>query len=200
MFRATIPARQQGFTLLETAVITLMLTLVMGSMITAVFHSKVFSADYAQDLIIDQTGRRVLDRLAEELQAASPGTLAPLVLSDYVTFQKVTGFQSGAAVLGPVTTIDRQAVSEAEKSSKNKGVKKKLQPDGNVSTSYFSYDDGFLTLTEFGNPPVQIAGRVLALRFEPVLGGIKVSVDVGMVNREDLIVQKTFTQQVTFRN
>ncbi len=192
--------REDGFSLVEMAIVTVILTVVLGSMVTVVFHSDAFSEEYTQQLVIDQAGRRVMERLVEDLRVADPTTLAPPIISDYVEFQKVTGYVNGAQVLGPVITISRTAVAEAEKSPKNQGLKQMLEPDGSVSQNYVAYDEGFLTYTESGQEPLNVVGKVLALRFEPLVGSIKISVDIGLVNRDGYIVQKTFSEQVAYRN
>ena len=140
------------------------------------------------------------DGLDISIRVADPTTLAPPVISDYLAFQKVTGYVNGAQVLGPLITISRTAVAEAEKAPKNQGLKRLLNPDGSASQNYFPYDEGFLTYTESGKEPVNVAGKVLALRFEPLVGRIKISVDIGLVNRDGYIVQKTFSEQVAYRN
>ena len=94
----------------------------------------------------------------------------------------------------------RQAMAESEKAVKNQGLKRTLLPDGSVATNYVTYDEGYLTYTEGGNPPIKISGKVLALSFEPLVGGIKFSVDVGVVNRDGVIVQRTFSEQIAYRN
>lgn len=54
---------------------------------------------------LDGDARRALDRMAEELMAARPGTFTPLPLAPYgassITFQKAIGSGSGGAVFGP---------------------------------------------------------------------------------------------------
>ncbi len=200
MLRASVPGAEQGFSLIEMAIVTVVVTVTLGSMVAVVFRADLFSAEYAQHLLIDQTGRRVMSRLAEELRAADPTTVAPPVIGDYVQFQKVEGYQNGTPVLGPVITIGRQAMAESEKAVKNQGPKRTLLPDGSVSTNYVTYDEGYLTYTEGGNPPIKISGKVLALSFEPLVGGIKFSVDVGIVNRDGVIVQRTFSERIAYRN
>ena len=200
MVRVTI--RQGGFTLMEISIVTFVLTLVLGSLVTVVLDSGFFSGEYTQRLIINQTGRRIMERLREELRAAEPSTVMPVLIadSDFVQFQKVEGYKNDAVLLSPVITIRRQPTPIDQIPVRNQGQKRKLEPDGTISPDLFTYDEGLLTSTEEGSPPLGIAGKVLGLRFNAIPNGLSFSVDIGLVNRDDVIVQKTFTEQVIFRN
>jgi hypothetical protein len=158
-------------------------------MLALVHSSERGFAEQTLHLALDQTGRRVADRLCQDLMQARAVTVLPLAMSDsdHLQFQRVTGYKNGAAQLGPVTTYGFElAPGEAKNGKDDNG-------DHRV-------DEGFIVQAEAGGTGVPIAGQVLALRFTSAAGGVSFAVDVGLVGRDGQLVQKTFVQRVTFRN
>ena len=165
------------------------LAVVLGSIWSTLLNSEVFSGSYARELVVNQTGGRILDRL-EEIQAADPATVNPLVMadSDWIVFQKVVRYDEGGPVLSDAITIAyRVETGEALNGVDDNG-------DGRI-------DEGVIDYTS-GDPPVtvRIARDVLGLRFNPAINGVEYSVDVGVPDREGNLLSRTFTEKVTFRN
>ncbi|MCZ6795080.1 MAG: hypothetical protein O7J95_15865 [Planctomycetota bacterium] len=61
-------------------------------------------------------------------------------------------------------------------------------------------DEGYITHTIGGGQAVQMVGDVLGLRFNSVPGGISVEVDIGVVDRDGHLFEKTFSRSAIFRN
>lgn len=183
------PSPRDGFTLLEMAVAVVALTLLLGGAFTVLFHGEKLFAQQMQQFSFDQSGRKVMDRLAEELRAAHPASLLPLLIanSNFVSFQKVTGFSGGAVQLGPRLTLGFQ-LAPGE-------VVNGLDENGNGVA-----DDGFLTLTPTAGTPIRLCGNVQALRFTSIAGGMSYSADLAFKNEKGQVTQRTYTRQVAFRN
>jgi hypothetical protein len=137
---------------------------------------------------LDEAGWRLCDRISEELRSVDPTTLMPFTISNspYLTYQKVTGYQAGAPTVGPVTTLRLDlAPGETANGVDDNG-------DGRI-------DEGFLTLTEGGNPKVRLLGNLLRLGFDATQGGLGFSAEVGLSDRAGYVRKKTFNQKITFR-
>ncbi len=187
--RSRLRREWSGFTLIELAIVIVVLAVVLGSVWGALLSAEVFSGNYARELVVNQTGGRILDRL-EEIQGAHPATVNPLVMvdSDWIVFQTVIRYEEGGTVLSDAITIAyRVETGEALNGVDDNG-------DGRI-------DEGVIEYTA-GNPPVtvQIARDVLGLRFNPTTKGVECAVDVGVVDREGNLLSRTFTEKVTFRN
>jgi hypothetical protein len=162
---------------------------VLGSIWSTLMNSHVFSGTYARELVVNQTGARILDRL-EEIQTADPTTVNPLVMagSDWIVFQKVILDDEGGPVLSDAITI----AYRAETGETLNGVDD--NGDGRVDEGVIDYISG--------DPPVTvpIARDVLGLRFNAAINGVEYSVDVGVSDRQGNLLSRTFTEKVTFRN
>lgn len=180
---------RRGFTLLEVMIATGLVALALGSALNVWFHSQVAFTDNIRQNVIAETGHRVLSRIGAELMEAEPLTLLPLSVtdSDFVQFQKVEGYDAGSKVLGPVITLGFQLeAGERANGADDNG-------DGRI-------DEGYVTYTELGSPAIGIGGNVLRLRFDGLSNGIRITVNVGIVDRSGLLVEDTFTRVIAFRN
>ena len=90
--------RQRALTLLETLLAFVILTMVLGGAVTLATRTERHLSDELRRLSVDDAGTRLLRRLSTELTQAYPSSVLPALLddSDYVTFQKVTGYSGGA--------------------------------------------------------------------------------------------------------
>jgi hypothetical protein len=186
-----VPARSPGFTLLETNNSAGLLTVVMGGILTVAFRSEIFVTDEMRRYNLEQTGRRVVQRLLDELRSADPTTIAPLIMadSDFIEYQQPTGFVAGAVTYGPVTRIEFElATGETDDGTDENG-------DGRI-------DEGFITITEAGGTPIVIAEEILGLRFNRSLVGVAIDfeVDLAVLDRDGNLLQRTFSQTVSQRN
>ncbi len=184
-----VERRREGFTLLEVLIVAGLLTLTLGSAMEVWFHSQAAFADSVRQNVVGDTGRRLLTRLGAELLETEPTVLLPLSIvdSNFVQFQKVTGYDAGGKVLGPVITLGFQLeTGETANGADDNG-------DGRA-------DEGYVTYTEQGDPTIRIGGNVVGLRFNGLPNGIMISVDVGIVYRDGQLVEDSFTRIVAFRN
>jgi prepilin-type N-terminal cleavage/methylation domain-containing protein len=181
--------RERGFSLLEVLVVSSVMTLVLGGAFTVILRSERLVGDEILRYSLDETGRRVIDRLCDELRAADPSKLLPLGLADssWVQFQRVTGYAGGVPQLAPPVTVAFQlAPRESANGRDDNG-------DGRV-------DEGSITLTVGSGSPVTLAGNILGFRLNGTTGGISFAVDVGLLDDTGALVQKTYQGQVSFRN
>ena len=107
--------------------------------------------------------------------------------SSQIQFQRVVGYKDKAPVLGPVMTLGFQLAPGEAANGKDDNK------DGRI-------DEGFIVYTIAGGPPIAFAGNVMAVRFTSTPFGMSFSVDVAVVDRDGLVIQKTFSQQVSYRN
>ena len=187
------PRDRDGFTLIEMALVLVVWGVVLGAVGSVMMSSDLFSGDYTRQLVLNQTGWRMLDRLGDEIQSAQsadPNTVTPLLMVDssWITFQKVEGYSGGAPVLSDPITIAYKAVTgETFNQSDDNG-------DGRADEGVIEYTSGDPAVT------IEIAGNVTDLRFNPITNGIEFSIDVALVDEAGDEMIKTFTQKVTFRN
>ena len=187
----TTTRRARGFSLLETLISTLVVTIVMGSVLTVIFRSQIFAAEEMQGYKVEQTGRRVAYRISEELKGAAQSSVSPIVMDDsnFVTFQRPVDFEAGTIRLGPAITISfelEQGEGEA--------------PDGIDNNGDGRADEGVVVYSEAGDEPVTIGADIVGLRFNRLGNSISFELDVATLNRDGIVVQKTFAQAVAFRN
>lgn len=204
-FNALRCDRRGGFSLLETAVVIVVLGVVMGGVTSFLLRSKIFSDEFIREGVVEETGWRATNRLTDEMYAVDINTLLPSIITDsaYIEFREVIGFTAGVPDLGNTIIIGWEpAQGESLNGSDDNG-------DGRI-------DEGFISRLDTGSTNVlgtypdwsaypggnmiRLAGNVLGLRFNTITGGISYSVDIGLVDREGNVVQDTFTQQVAFRN
>ena len=188
--RTTERARSlAGFTILEIAVTMAVLSLVVAGSMTLVLRIQLSYQEELQQYALDQTGRRTLDRLGEEIRGASLSTIVPAVLTDSPTiqFQRVIGYAGGAVQFGPAITIQHQP----EPGETING----LDDDGDGRT-----DEGFLVYSEDGSTPFNVAGNVTGMRFNSTPLGVSFSVDIALLGRDSQVLLRTFTEQISFRN
>ena len=189
--RTTIAPGQDGFTLLELALVMVILSVVLGGVAGVVFRTNLFSGDYSREMVINQTAWRLMDRLSDEIRGADPSSVNPLAMDDsnWISFRQVEGYASGALVLSSVLTYSYQVVpGETLNGADDNG-------DGRIDEGVINYGDASPPPTTIG-----IAGNILGLRFNDIANGIEFSVDIGLVDRDGNLVSKTFTRKVTFRN
>jgi prepilin-type N-terminal cleavage/methylation domain-containing protein len=182
-------SRAGGFTLLELAIVVVVSSVLIGAAVTVVSKSEAAFADQVRELTLNQLGQQVTSRLATELRAALPSTVLPFTIanSNTIQYQKVVGYSGGSALLGPQVTVRFQlAPGEVLNGSDDNA-------DGRA-------DEGVVTYQEGAGTEVPIAGHVLGLRFNPTTAGISFAVDIGILDRDRTIVQKTYSQAVSFRN
>ena len=74
--------RLQGFTLVELTVSLTVLMLVVGAALLAIVESDRFVYDEMNRHMVEQTGRRGVERISRELLSADPGTVQPALLTD----------------------------------------------------------------------------------------------------------------------
>ncbi len=180
---------RSGYTLLEIAVSLVVLNVVLGGAFMVIFHANRLFSEQMSHVNLEQTGWRVMDRLANELQGANPPTVTPVVIDDstWLRFQKVTGFSGGAITLGGFATVTfRLAAGETDNNVDDNG-------DGIA-------DEGFVVLTPDGDPDSNIAGNIVGLRFDATPGGVSVAADVAVRTYRGELLQRTFTREICFRN
>lgn len=183
--------RREGFTLLELVISMALVVVILGGALNLVLKSTLALEQEAREFTLDQTGWRAIDRIAEDLAGAASMTILPVVIadSDWLQYQKITGYDevSGTPLLGPVTTIDVRPMAGETANGVDDNA------DGRV-------DEGFLTITVTGNDPVQIAGNVVGLRFNSTVNGVTFDVDIGILDRDGNVQQRTFTRELRVRN
>ncbi len=180
---------RSGFTLLEAVIGLAIFTIVVGVAVSVALTSGRSFESQMQQYSIEQAGRRALDRLSSEFRHASMSTISPqpLVDSPRIEMQKVFGYQGGAALLGPLTTLEFQLVpDESPNNADDNG-------DGRV-------DEGLIVYTEQGADPIPLIGNVMGLRFTQTATGVSFSIDVALFSRDGGLVEKTFTGEIAFRN
>ncbi len=205
----SLPVRREGFTLIETALVLVLLSVVLGSLVMVLFHSQVFSAEFTRQGVIEETGWRISTRLGDELFNMDSASLLPFVIDNsvYIQFREVVDIDvAGNAVLGDFIVIGWQA----EPGETLNGLDD--DGDGRIDEGYVSRLDKGNTVPYGGYPVAsqwqtqgqstltQLAGNILGLRFSSTLGGLSYSVDVGLVNADGTVTQTTFTRQITFRD
>jgi hypothetical protein len=164
-------------------------TVITGGATMVILKSEEVFSEQVHHLTIEQTGRRVMERLAAELRQASPDTVLPALLGDtsWIYFKKVTGFTDGAVQLGaPIIIFWQLAAGESANGLDDNG-------DG------YS-DEGLLLYSEGWQKPVPLAAHVFGLRFNSTTGGVAYEVDVGRWDRRGALTRRTFAQEVSFRN
>lgn len=186
----TIHSGRDGFTLLEMVIVMAIMSVLLGAVGSVMTSTDLFSGDYTRNLVQNQTGWRMLDRISEEIQMADPTSVTPAVMvnSNWITFRTVLGYSSGAPVLSdPITFAYTIATGETFNQADDNG-------DGRADEGVVNYtsDDPAVT--------IEIAGNVTDLRFNPITNGIEFSIDVALVAEAGDEMLKTFTQKVTFRN
>ena len=182
--------RRQGFTLLEVTIVLAVLGVIFGGAMTVVLRSTISFDEQIRELAIDQFGWRTMDRLAEELRAADPTSILPAVIadSDMIQFQRITGYDtvSASKLLAPLTTIKFQLeTGETANGQDDNG-------DGRA-------DEGYLVYTQSGNS-YRLAGNILGVRFNTTAAGLSFAVDVGLADRDGIVQQRTFVQEISIRN
>ena len=184
--------RQNGFTLLELAAASVLVVVMLGATWNLMSRSQIFFDDQAQRLEVEVTGRRVLGYLTEELRVASSGSVLPAVLANSPTlqFQRVIGIDTAndsAPILGPVNTVEfALAPGENADAVDENG-------DGRA-------DEGSLRHTIDCQPARVVSENILGVRFSSTARGVEIAVDVGVVDRNGLLIQQTFTEHVRFRH
>jgi prepilin-type N-terminal cleavage/methylation domain-containing protein len=181
--------RQRGFTILEVTITVTMVAVMLGAASIVVLKSENYLAEQIQQLLLDQTGRNVMNRLSEEIRQAYPPSVLPVLIanSNSLQFQKVTGYAGGAPVLGATVTLGFElAPYELANGKDDNG-------DGRI-------DEGFVTYMELGNAAIQIGANVLDLRFSAKGNGVAVTADVAVSDRQGGTVRRTFAQTVAYRN
>ena len=206
----SLPDRREGFTLIETAVVLVLLSVVLGGLFTVLFDSYVFSAEFTREGVVEETGWRISARLVDELSNMDSTSLLPIVIdnSNYIEFREVVDIDgvTGSPILGNYIVIGW----ELEPGETLNGLDD--DGDGRIDEGYVSRLDKGNT-TPYGGYPVpgqwktaglrtlvQLAGNVLGLRFNSTVGGLSYSVDVGLVDADGVVTQKTFTRRIAFRD
>jgi len=186
--RAVAETRRGGFTLFELMIATATMLIVLGGVVTIIHQSGKLFSDQVHRFSIDEAGRHLIDRVAEQLRGAETATFKPLALtnSPWVSFQRVVGYANGAPVLGPTVTLDVQPARGEIKNGKDDNG------DGRI-------DEGFLVSTEQGVAPIRLSGNVMAMTFNPITNGMAFTVTMSVTDHGRLI-QKTFYQEVFLRN
>ena len=170
-------------TLLEIAVASAILAVVIGGAFFVFLKIQVGMANEAERLTVQQTGWRVIERIASELSRADPLSVLPIALADSneIRFKKVIGFESGFPVLSSELGFDLDS--------------------GRTGVSNWGSEVGeTLALKDESGTWIPIARNILDIRFSAVQGGVEYEVDVGMLDREGVLTQRTFRQRATFRN
>ena len=161
----------RGFTLVELTVSVALVIVIAGVAWSVAFSSQRFHADQIRQHRIELAGQKIMRRLAQDLREVDPGTVLPLGLtdSDFIQYQKITGVNGGAYIYGPVVTVTYDSENEV------------------------------VFYTEMGQEPQILAMDVKGLRFNGAANGVSFSADVGVIDSDGQLVQRTFTQEVTFR-
>lgn len=186
---AAPPRRTAGFTLLEMIVAIALMAILVGSVGFLMLRTQNLSSELMTQLRVNDTCVRIMSRMRRELQGVEPTTVLPLILDDSPTvqFQTVTGYDAGVVEMGPVITIGFQlAAGEADNGTDDNG-------DGRA-------DEGGIVYVVAGQPPIVLSEDILGLRFNQTANGLSFTADVGVLNRDGLLVTETITQSVAFRN
>lgn len=199
------------------------MAIVFGSLGEVLFHAHVFSAEFTQEGVIEETGWRVSARMAEELHRIYPNSLLPIVIdnSNYIQFQEAVGFDVVTATpllsniivlgwqMGPGEVLD--GLDNNGNGRIDEGFVATFEKDnktpfpGRPAPGQWKGKDGYWEgagKTKVWVPPkplIQFAGNILAVRFNSTVGGISYSVDVGLIDADGNVTQKTFTQEISFR-
>jgi prepilin-type N-terminal cleavage/methylation domain-containing protein len=186
--RAGVETRRGGFTMVELMIVTAVMLMVLGSVATIIHQSGRLFSDQVHRFSIDEAGRHLIDRVAEQLRGAETATFKPLALtnSPWVSFQQVIDYVNGAPVLSPPVTLEIQLAPGEIKNGKDDNG------DGRI-------DEGFLVATGLGAAPIRLSGNVMAATFNPITNGMAFTVTMGVTDHGRLI-QKTFYQEVFLRN
>jgi len=186
--RAYVERHRSGFTLFELMVATATMLMVLSAVATIIHQSSRLFSDQVHRYSIDEAGRHLTDRIAEQLRGAEPATFKPLALtnSPWVSFQRVVDYANGAPVLGPTVTLEVQLAPREIKNGKDDNG------DGRI-------DEGFLVSTDQGAAPIRLSGNVMSVAFNPITNGMAFTVTMGVTDHGRLI-QKTFYEEVFLRN
>jgi hypothetical protein len=181
-------SRRSGFTMFEVMIAMATMLMVLGGVITVIHQSGRLFSDQVHRFALDEAGRHLADRVAEQLRGAETSTFKPLALtnSPYVSFQRVIDYVNGAPVLSLPVTLEQQLVAGETKNGKDDNG------DGRI-------DEGYLVATQSGSAPIRLAGNVLGMTFNPITNGMAFTVTLGATDHGRLI-QKTFYQEVYLRN
>ena len=205
----SLPVRREGFTLIEMAVVLVLLTVVFGSLVSMLLHSHVFSAEFTREGVVEETGWRISARLRDELFRIDADSLLPVVIdnTNYIEFLEVVGVNgvSGNPILSRYVVIGWHVVkTELMNGQDDNG-------DGRIDEGYISrlernktnpggsYPGPGQWKTTGDRTLTPLAGNILGLRFNSTVGGLSFSVDVGLVNSDGSVTMETFTQQISFR-
>lgn len=181
--------RQIGLTLVETLLGMAIMAIAGGGATILVLRSQGLMVEIDRLQRVDETGLRALQRIAGELQTIDPASLQPFALTEARTcsYQPVVHYVAGAPVLGARTSLGWIPVpGETIDGTDENG-------DGRV-------DEGRLVLQVTGQPEVVLAENVLGLALTSANRGVDISLSIGIVNRSGELLQRTFSQRVTFRN
>ena len=143
--------RQAGFSLVEMMIVMVIMTIIIGG-VMQVLLSGLHTYNVGSNLVdIQNQARRVVDRIAKEIQGAGIDTISPTppatgsTGTHTITFQPCTGYSGGAVTWGSVTTI-AFAYAEGE------------TDDGLDNNNNIIADDGKVTLAVTGLDTV-VLGR-----------------------------------------
>ena len=177
-----------GFTLLETVIVLAVMSVVMLALGAVATRSADAFAEAMRLWTLEREGLRISERLASELRSAEPSTLEPLLMqnSNYVSFQRVTGFADDETVLSPKTTIAFRLASD----EKANGIDD--NGDGLV-------DEGHLIYAEAGQSPIRLASRLTGLRFTAIQNAVRCAFDVASVDPDGEPTQATWALTVSLR-
>lgn len=189
--------------------VLVLLTIVFGSLTNMLLHSQIFSVEFTRQGVVEETGWRISARLGEDLYRIDVTTLLPIVIDNnsYIEFREVESIDvaTGNPILGDYILIGWQAgPGETLNGLDDNG-------DGRIDEGFVSRIDRNKK-TPFGAYPAlgqwksvgqrrvtQLAGNIIGVRFSSTGSGISYSVDVGLVDSDGNVVQKTFTQRISFR-
>jgi hypothetical protein len=176
-------------TIVETMAAVTLVTVLMGATYMVLLQSEKLFTAVTRQFTQQETGHRILDRLTEELRAAQPSSMLPLIVSSssYVQFNKVTGFSGGVATVGVPITLAWQ-LSSGE------------TLDGMDNDSDGFTDEGVVTYREQAGPTIILADDVLSLQFSSTATGISFTVALGALNDQNGVVSKTYSKSIDFRN
>jgi type II secretory pathway pseudopilin PulG len=178
----------RGFTLLELVIVASVVMLVVGGATVVVLHLQRSFDDLMRNAAVRQAGESIVQRLSEELPAADPDSVLPLVLaaSDTITWSPVIGHDGTDFVVGPAVQIQHEAAfGETKNDLDDNG-------DGRV-------DEGFLTYT-VGGTKTDLAGNIVGARFSAETNGVSFEIDVAVSDREGGTIARTFARRIAFRN
>ena len=181
--------RQKGLTLLELAVGVALLTVVIGVPIVLLARTQQHLADELDIAAASQSVRKTLDRLQDELLAAEPDSLKPMVIDNAIsiTYSRVEAFDGQQQLSEPRAVFHQLALGETRNGKDDNG-------DGRI-------DEGWVILKETPSSPGHaIAADVTDLRFTAVNGGLDVLVQVSVSLDDGTVVQRSAERQISFRN